>query len=361
MTTKRKSEDWRRSETVRLPDSKIARSVMKGIFHESVLKDGDVEFPIKKLGTSAHCAQIMDGHCKRNCLPHFFGHGDEMRVSVDARSGMLAGASSLMILPSDLSDETIGTLRKNLFRTMPRMKPPKTTFHVTKLGANVVCKLKVLCALEYDPQSTCTLHNSTRDLEYKIYLCEKHVLTIRCQGGKEPRISFTASVGDTVCPAHLRCIEAIFKSVPLDLVTCGPTTNILDGPSSFVRLPLQSIPAHGKIGEMFPLLKHNQCYQRYSDETFHVSALGPDISCRLLVAPAVSTAPNIATCPIHNKRSMHTYYLYRSSAHVCTIQWKDCTGAEITDIAPAEKNGDQHASCGVTQDEVIEFLRNFTP
>ena len=137
----------------------------------------------------------MDHECAGQCLYGFFGHLDQQLVYCDQNTGKLVGASTLVILPPDLTAEQIQELKENFFRAMPKKSPPTTPFHVRKLGGEVVCKLSVSKSLEYDPESSCRHHNCNSNLEYKLYLYEKHVLTVTCRNGGQPRISFTAPKG----------------------------------------------------------------------------------------------------------------------------------------------------------------------
>ena len=294
----------------------------------------------------------MDPICEQHCVPRFFGHNDGRTVMREKDTNTLCGKSRLVTLPSNLTEEVIRKLKKDFFGAMRIESPPYQPFGVHMLGGEVVCKLQVFESLEYDPQSRCEMHNCMSELKYRLYLFEKHVLTVKCLRDEQPRISFIARKNENVCAGHVLCIKKIFARVLPNEVTCGPSTGNLDGPSFFVRLPLNSILSHGKIGEIFPLIRKNPRYQSYSDENFRVSDLGPEISCRLRVAPASLELSTIATCPIHNRRSMHTYDLYRKTTHVCTIQWSSSTPAQITQITHPEP---------VTQDEVIAFLRDVNP
>ena len=237
MTTTRKSEGWRRSKTIRLPGSKIVRSVIKGIFPESVLEEGDDEFPINKLGVSARCAKHVDATCLRHkyAISKVQKDGTEIKVmtilwtagkttvfsdktgnsleklssddplhkicarnlfpQVDSRViglnefGALYGPSDRFPLPlsGPLSTEFGMKYVLILFPELDRAQCPDN-FYKLPVETLIHCLLQIYPPSQHYESSVCPLHNKKSIHRYTLWKGKLQLMEITCIGKDGPAL-----------------------------------------------------------------------------------------------------------------------------------------------------------------------------
>ncbi len=226
------SEGWRRSKTVRLPNNKIVRSVIRGIFPGSVLPDADDEFPLKALGPSARCAKHLDTTFLRHkyAISKVHEDGTEIKVmtilwtagkttvfsdktgnsldklpsddplhktcarnlfpKVDSRVvglnkfGALYGPSDRFPLP--LSTEFEMQYVSIIFPELDRTQCPPDNFYKLPVETPVNCLLQISPPSQHYESSVCHLHNKKSIHCYTLWQGSIQLCDITCVGKDGP-------------------------------------------------------------------------------------------------------------------------------------------------------------------------------